>query len=326
METLIRDFTVVLCQWFVVAGCHSDDGAMAHIVDIHADNHGAGCAQLLSEGQLVEVKSWFSVHLSHDVGEDAQLRDALLHFRFKHELRSKTKSVEVLLDSWLIFSIWDQNENDSNIRSFSTRKSIFDAMNELDVVISFVVESESILSKLLIVWDLHVLRLIPKLDTKSALYFPESSNDVVRQVLVILVINESPLSFWVLTIEISRVSINFQRLKMFNSSIYEFTELLWLTWCWIDNRWFSQLLTVDVHQVLFHLNTPWSKCGIICKLRNEVENLLLSLVGIVDLVLLEVSHFSLVLSEVLWEACFVAKLSWQVNSFGFITSRLVDIE
>lgn len=68
-------------------------------------------------------------------------------------------------------------------------------MNELDVVISFVVESESILSKLLIVWDLHVLRLIPKLDTKSALYFPESSNDVVRQVLVILVINESPLSF-----------------------------------------------------------------------------------------------------------------------------------
>jgi hypothetical protein len=68
-------------------------------------------------------------------------------------------------------------------------------MNELDVVISFVVESESILSKLFIIWDLNVLRLIPKLDSKSALYFLESSNDIVRQSLVILVINESPLSF-----------------------------------------------------------------------------------------------------------------------------------
>jgi hypothetical protein len=68
-------------------------------------------------------------------------------------------------------------------------------MNELDVVVSFVIESESILSKLLIVWNLDVLRLIPKLDTKSALYFLESSNDIVGQVHVILVINESPLSF-----------------------------------------------------------------------------------------------------------------------------------
>jgi len=113
---------------------------------------------------------------------------------------------------------------------------------------------------------------------------------------------------------------------MFNSSIYKFAELFWLTRCWIDNRWFSQLLTIDVHQVLFHLNTPLSKCGIICKLRNKVKNLLFSLVGIVDLVLLEVSHFSLVFGEVLWETGFVAKLSWQVNSFGFITFRLVDIE
>ena len=68
-------------------------------------------------------------------------------------------------------------------------------MNELKVVVAFVVESESILSKLLVIWDLNVLRLTPKLDSKRALYFPESSNDIVRQVFVILVIDESPLSF-----------------------------------------------------------------------------------------------------------------------------------
>jgi len=68
-------------------------------------------------------------------------------------------------------------------------------MIELEVVVAFALELESILSKLLVVRDLNVLRLIPKLDSKSALYFPESSNDVVRQVLVILMIDESPLSF-----------------------------------------------------------------------------------------------------------------------------------
>ena len=68
-------------------------------------------------------------------------------------------------------------------------------MNELKVVVAFVVESESILSKLLVIWDLNVLRLAPKLDSKRALYFPESSNDIVRQVFVILMIDESPLSF-----------------------------------------------------------------------------------------------------------------------------------
>jgi len=68
-------------------------------------------------------------------------------------------------------------------------------MIELEVVVAFALELESILSKLLVVRDLNVLRLIPKLDSKSALYFPESSNDVVSQVLVILMIDESPLSF-----------------------------------------------------------------------------------------------------------------------------------
>lgn len=113
---------------------------------------------------------------------------------------------------------------------------------------------------------------------------------------------------------------------MFDSSIYKLTELLWLSRCWIDNGWFSQLLTIDVHQALLHLDTPLSKCGIFCKLRDKVKNLPLSLVGVVDLVLLEVSHLSLVLCEILWKTCFVAKLSWQVNSFSLVASRLVDVE
>ena len=77
----------------------------------------------------------------------------------------------------------------------STREAIFDAMNELDVIVAFAFELEPIVSKLFIIWDLNVLRLIPKLDSKSALDFLESSNDLVGQVLVIFVINKSPLSF-----------------------------------------------------------------------------------------------------------------------------------
>jgi len=107
---------------------------------------------------------------------------------------------------------------------------------------------------------------------------------------------------------------------MFNSSVHKFPELLWLTRCWIDNSWLSQLLTVDVHQVLFHLNTPGSESGILCELRYQVKDLLLSFIGIVESVLLEVSHLPLVLGEVLWETGFVAKLSRQVNSFCFVSS------
>jgi len=110
-------------------------------------------------------------------------------------LRSKSKSIKAFLDSWLIFSVWDKNENNCNILRFSTRKAVFDAMNELVVVVAFAFELEPIVSKLLIIWNANVLRLIPKLDSKSALYFLESSNDIIGQVLVILVINKSPLSF-----------------------------------------------------------------------------------------------------------------------------------
>ena len=68
-----------------------------------------------------------------------------------------------------------------------TRKAIFDAMNKLEVVISFAFELELIISKLLIVWELNVLGLIPKFDCKGALYFLESSNDIVCQAFVIFV-------------------------------------------------------------------------------------------------------------------------------------------
>lgn len=133
--------------------------------------------------------------MSNDVGEDAQLRNTLLHFRLEHELGSKPERVKALLDSWLILSIWDKNENNRNVLRSSRSKAVFDAMVELDVVVAFVVESESILSKLLVIWDLNVLRLVPELDSKTALYFPKSSDDIIGQAFVIFVVNESPLSF-----------------------------------------------------------------------------------------------------------------------------------
>ena len=46
---------------------------MAHVVNIHTDHHGGGLAQLLGQGQLVEVETRLGVDLSNDVGEDAQL-------------------------------------------------------------------------------------------------------------------------------------------------------------------------------------------------------------------------------------------------------------
>ncbi len=92
---------------------------MPHVVNIHANGHGSGLLQLLAEVKFVKIESRFGVYLSYDVGENAQLLKAGLHFLFLHELRSKTKSDKALFDLRFILSKWNENKNYCDVLRFS---------------------------------------------------------------------------------------------------------------------------------------------------------------------------------------------------------------
>ena len=312
VELLVRHLGVMLSQVRRVSGSKTDDGLSALVDDVDSDNHWIECFDLVANLESIEVQSRLGIHLTKNVGHHTKhwflSCEFLLNEEVSEELRDNTVFVEVLLDFWLVLLIFDDYQ--SLLALFNVGEV---GLNALDVGL--------LTLGVLVAWDLDpqdlsvlVVDIPDQIHTEGALAFLNVFNELSDHLVVVLMINNGPL----LLAELKWLSVT-------NLSVLEGFEVT-LSTIMINDPWRRQLLAINLGHDGVDLNSPLLESFIILELGDHLVDALESLLSSDQFVALNVLHLPSVLSEVLWQTCLKAHLSWEVNFLIVTVLDLVDVE